>query len=227
MVQEPDIDQVQGGFQPQRDALIGLAGFGDPGWMIVSQNDRGRIDGKGLFDDLAGVDGRPVYRAAEQLVKSEDPMPVVEEQAAKQLVLEMPHASLQKGFRVSGGANRLTNGQRFSVVASGELGQRPQDGKPGVPDTVALQNGCLIGVQQRAQASETLQKPRGGVFGQYIAATRTNHRREQLNVALLFTALVRHARRVIDWGICIQRNNLVGIAGFGRNAQHGQAKLNQ
>lgn len=218
MVEEPDIDQVEGGFQPQGDALIGLAGFRDPGWMIMSKNDRGRIDGKGLFDNLAGVDGRSVYRAAEQRVKSQDLMPVVEKQAAKQLVFEMPHVSLQKGFRVSGGANRLTKGQRFSVIASGEFGQCPQDGKPGAPDTVALQNGRRIGVQQRAQASETMQQPRGGVVRYRIAASRTDHSRQQLNVALLFAGLLRHDRMVIDRGISIQRNNLVGIAGFGRNA---------
>ena len=191
----------------------------------MGKNDRRCIDGKGLFDDLAGVDGRSVYRASEQLVKSEDPVPVVEEQAAEQFVLEMPHASLQKGFRVTGGANRLPAGQRFSVIAPGEFGQRTQDCKPGVPDAIAIQNSCRIGVQQRAQASETMQEPRGGVFSGRITTTGTNHCCEQLNVALLFAGLLRHDRMVIDHGISIQRNNLVGIAGFGRNAQHGQAKL--
>jgi hypothetical protein len=40
MIEEPDIDQVQGGLQPLRDAFIGLAGFGDARRVIVGKNDR-------------------------------------------------------------------------------------------------------------------------------------------------------------------------------------------
>ena len=82
MIEHPDVDQRQCLAEPPRDQFIGLAGFGDPGGVIV-RKDYGRgIPAQGLLDDFAGVHAGAIDRAAEQLVKGDQPMPVVEVQAA-------------------------------------------------------------------------------------------------------------------------------------------------
>ncbi len=89
VIQQPYVDQLEGGLQPPGYALVGLARFGDPGGVIVGKNDGGGIDRQRLLDDLARIDGGAVYGAAKQLLETQDPVTVVEVQAAKALVVEM------------------------------------------------------------------------------------------------------------------------------------------
>ena len=54
--------------------------------MVVGQDDGRCIARQGLFDDFARVNAGPVDGAAEQLVKGDEPVTVVQVQAAEHLV---------------------------------------------------------------------------------------------------------------------------------------------
>ena len=181
----------------------------------MGENDRRGIDGEGFLDHLAGVNGRPVYGAAEQLVKTQDSMPIVEKQAAKELVIEVPHASLQKSLSVSRVANRLSAGERLRVVTAGEFRQRSQHSKPRTPDPIAGQQVCRLGMQHGPKAAKAPQKLHGR-FASRDAAAGTNQGCEQLNVAQSFLGRILHGSMVVVFEICLQRINLATIAGFGR-----------
>jgi len=183
--------------------------------VIMSKNDRGGIDGESFLDDLAGVNGCPVDGTAEQLVKAQDSMPVVEKQAAKELVIEMPHTRLQEGLRVRRATNRLSAGKRLRVVTAGEFRQRSQDAEPRTPDTSAGQQLRRLSVQHGAQATEAPQKLHGR-FARRDPATGTNQGCQQLSVAQSFVGLMPHDSMVMVFEICLQRINLATIAGFGR-----------
>lgn len=216
VVEKPDIDQIEGRFQPSRDALIGLAGFRDARWMIVGKNDRCGIDSKGFLDDFPGIDRRSINRATEQLVKAQDPVAVIQKQAAKQLVVEMPHSCLQKSLRVSRAADYLAAGQRFRVVAAGKLGQRAQHTQPRPSDAGAGQDVSRVGMQQSPQAAKTMQKLNCRLAGSGSATAGTDQRAEQLNVRLLTVGSILHGTILVASGVSLQRINLLGIAGFGR-----------
>ena len=181
----------------------------------MGENDRGSIDGEGFLDDLARINRCPVDGAAEQLVKTQDSMPVVQKQAAEELVIEMPHASLQKSLRIRWAANRLPAGKRLRVVTAGEFRQRSQHTKPRAPDTVAGQEVGRVGVQHGPKAAKAPQKLHGG-FARRDAAAGTNQGREQLNVAQPLAGLILHGSMVMAFDTCLQRINLAAIAGFGR-----------
>jgi len=51
VIEEPDINQFQGRFDPACNALVGLARLCHAGWMIVGQNDSGGVHSQRLFDD--------------------------------------------------------------------------------------------------------------------------------------------------------------------------------
>lgn len=215
MIEEPDIDQVQGGLQPLRDAFIGLAGFGDARRVIVGKNDRRGIDGQGFLDDLPRVNGCPVYRAPEQLFETEDPMPVVQIKTAEQLVAEMSQTGLQESLGICRAANRLSNGQRLREVAAREFRKRAQDAQPCVADAIARQDVRRVGVKHGTQAAETVQKLSRRV-GRGRGAAGTDQGGEQFTVGLLSAEPLLHDVMVGAWGISLQRIILAGIAGFGR-----------
>ena len=83
MVEQPYVDQRESGLEALRDLLIRWARFGDAAGVIVGENYSRRVYRQRLFDDFSGVHARAVDRAAEQFGETNDPMPIVEKQAAK------------------------------------------------------------------------------------------------------------------------------------------------
>jgi hypothetical protein len=169
----------------------------------MGENDRGGIDGEGFLDNLAGVNRCPVYRAAKQLVKSQDPMPVIEKQAAEELVIEMPQASLQKSLCVRWAANRLAAGKRLRIVAAGEFRQRSKHTKSRAPDTLAGHQVGRFSMQHGPKAAKAPQKLYGG-FARQAAAAGTNEDCQQLNVPQLFAGFILHGPMVMASDICLQ-----------------------
>ena len=49
MVQQTDVEQGQGVFEPARDGLIRQAGFADPGWVVMRYDQGCRIVLSALF----------------------------------------------------------------------------------------------------------------------------------------------------------------------------------
>jgi len=65
VIEEPDINQFQGRFDPACNALVGLARLCHAGWMIVGQNDSGGVHSQRLFDDTSC--GRSLSRASRKV----------------------------------------------------------------------------------------------------------------------------------------------------------------
>ncbi len=131
--------------------------------VVMRQNDGCGIDFERFLDDLPRIDGGTVDRAPEQLIEPQYAVPVVEKQAAKQLMVEMSHAGLEEGLRVSRTSYGLTAGQRLRVVATGEFRKGLQDTQSRATDAAARQDVRRLGMQQRPKAAKTMQKLNGHI----------------------------------------------------------------
>ncbi len=190
MVQQPDIDQFKGRFEALRDALVSLAWLRDPAWMIVGKYDGCRVDGKCLFDDFPRIHRCAVDRAAEYFVKSQHAMAIVEVQTAKQLVVQVAHACLQESLGIARAADWLADGQRFEVVATGELRYCLDGGGAAPAYATAAIERAVVRLQQCAQAAEPLEQPSGKL---QVA----DRRGQQLDVATVLVRVVFHADIVV------------------------------
>ena len=83
-----------------------------PGWaaasrgVIVRDDDGGGVVQQALADDFARVDARAIDSAPKDLLESEQPVAIVQEQAAKDLIVPIPQLREQEA------AGRLRGGQR-------------------------------------------------------------------------------------------------------------------
>jgi hypothetical protein len=73
--------------EPAGDELVGLAGLGKPARVRVREDDGGRVSLDAFFDDFQRVDAGAVNCAAEQLDKLDEPVAVVDKDAAEGLEL--------------------------------------------------------------------------------------------------------------------------------------------
>jgi len=121
VIQQADVDELQRRFQAPGDPLVRLAGLGHPGRVVVGDDDRCRIAGQRLLDDLARVDAGPVDRTAEELVEAEYPVAVVEEETAEELVRQIAEPGFQEPLGVRRTLQRLANDQAGLEVSSREL----------------------------------------------------------------------------------------------------------
>ncbi len=78
MIEQADVDQRQGLLDAVGDELVRVAGFGDPGGVIVRDDDGGTVPLEGALDHLARMHAGPVNGAAKQLLELDQPVPVVE-----------------------------------------------------------------------------------------------------------------------------------------------------
>ena len=191
MIEKPDVDQFESRFQAPRDAFVGLAGLGDATRMVVGENDGRGVHGQRLLDDFARVHRGAVYRAAKQLVEAQHSVAVVEEQAAEQLMAEMPHAGFQKALRICGAADRLADGECFKVEAPCQLGHGLYRGGAAPADTAAAGEVCRAGAEYLPQAAKSLQKVPGDI--RVRCDSGANDIREQFNVATVLVVDVFHS----------------------------------
>ena len=82
VIEHPDIHERQRFLQASRDELVRLAGLEHAGGVVVSEDQGCRVVQQGLPQDLAGVNARAIDGAAEELLEGNEPMAVVEVQAA-------------------------------------------------------------------------------------------------------------------------------------------------
>ena len=108
MIQQTDIDEIESGLNPPGNPLIGLAGLCNPGRVIVGKYDRGGVDREGLFDDFPWINARAVNGSTKQLFEMDNTVPVVEIQAAEQLMRQISEPGGQKCFGIGGAADCLT-----------------------------------------------------------------------------------------------------------------------
>ena len=96
MIESAHIHQGQAVLQTLRNTQIGLTGFGDPAWVIVGKDGRGRVVLQGHLDHLARMHARSVDGAPEQLLEFDHPVAVVEPEYGEDLVLQMAEPELQE-----------------------------------------------------------------------------------------------------------------------------------
>jgi hypothetical protein len=89
-------------------------------------------------------------------------VPVVEEQTAEQLVVEVPHPGEQECGGVGGAADRFAYDDGGGEVAPCQFGQCRQHRRTGRPDAALRAQRPCRRVQQSPQAAELAQQ----VFGQ-------------------------------------------------------------
>lgn len=106
MIKQSNVHQFEGRLQSAGDSLVSLTRLRDAGRVVMRQDHGGCIDRQRLLDHFSRVDAGPVNRATEQLLERDDPVPVVEIDAAEQLVFEASERDLQVVFGVSGAADR-------------------------------------------------------------------------------------------------------------------------
>src|SRR5207248_11629885 len=80
------VHQAEGLLEPPRDELVRLARFEHSGGMVVREDHRRRIVQQRLAQHLAGMHSGAVDGAAKQLLEGDEPVPVVEVQAAEDFV---------------------------------------------------------------------------------------------------------------------------------------------
>jgi hypothetical protein len=90
MIEDANVDEGEGLLETSGYRFVGVGRFGDPAtWVVVREDDRGGVVLEGLFDDFAGMYGRPVDRAAEEILASNQAMAAVEVDERKDFVRMM------------------------------------------------------------------------------------------------------------------------------------------
>jgi hypothetical protein len=87
--------------------------------MVVREDDRRRIARQRLLDHLPRVHARAVDGAAEQLVERDEAVPVVQVQAAEDLVRAIAQLRDEEAARRLRRLQRGAGTQRFGVVPPG------------------------------------------------------------------------------------------------------------
>ena len=109
----------------------------------MGQDDGGRVAGQGQLHHLAGVDAGAVNGAPEQLLATGQAVPAVQEQAAEDLVLEVPQARDQVVSGRPRTAQDRARLEQFEVVQVGADGDYPSD----LSVLVAVQPSALRAAQ--------------------------------------------------------------------------------
>ncbi|HEX2268071.1 MAG TPA: hypothetical protein VHH35_00965 [Pyrinomonadaceae bacterium] len=78
MIEYPHIDERQGVLQAPGQEFVGAARFGKTGRVIVGEDHSSGIVLEGAADNFSWVYAGAIDGAVEHLLKTDDPMPVVE-----------------------------------------------------------------------------------------------------------------------------------------------------
>ncbi len=87
VVQHPDLHQGQGVLQAPCEYLIRPTGLSHAGRVVVGEDHGSCVEEEGRLDHLPGMDGTAVDGAPEQPAEVDDPVSLIQEQAAEDLVL--------------------------------------------------------------------------------------------------------------------------------------------
>jgi len=82
VIEHPHVHQCQRLLEAPGDELVRLARLENSRWMVMRENERRGIVRQSLAQHLPGMHPGTVDRAAEQLLEGDEPVAVVEEQAA-------------------------------------------------------------------------------------------------------------------------------------------------
>src|SRR5690349_2423878 len=117
VVDELHADRRQRVLEPAREVDVRLARLGHSGWMVVRANHGRSIVMDEPPNDLADVHASGVEGAVEQLLERQQPVAMVEEQAAKHLLRPIAELRLQEGRHGLRTLEAAAAAQRLAVVA--------------------------------------------------------------------------------------------------------------
>ncbi len=182
MIQHPDLHQPQRVYQPPGDGMVGLAGFGHTGRMVVGENHRGRIMLHGPAHHLPGVHRRRINGALKQLLEGNQPVLVVQKQTGKHLIGQSAQASSEQLPGLVGIIQWQSPLQRFSQITAPQLQCRQQQGPPG--GAHARQPGHTLrpGIQQGPQPATRRQLGSGQVHRRHALLPGTQKNCQQLRI---------------------------------------------
>lgn len=86
MVEYPHVDDREHILQSLGDAYVGLGWFCDTRGVVVVHQDRGGVIAEGLLHDDTRMDGCSIDGAEKEVLDRDNAMPVIEEDATKDLV---------------------------------------------------------------------------------------------------------------------------------------------
>src|SRR5215469_17431253 len=119
--------------------------------MVVGEDHRRRVVQQYLPQHLARVHAGAVDRAAEELLEGNEPMAVIEIEAAEYFVGAITQLGHEKGAGRVRCCERRSKSQRFAEMASCELQRRFEYRVAGRPNPGLCEAPLSVGVEQRAQ----------------------------------------------------------------------------
>jgi len=91
--------------------MVCLAGIGNAGGVVVTQDAGGGVVAESGFDDFTGIDARAVDGASEQLLKGQDPVFVVQPEHGEEFMLQRAEPQPQEFHGIGRGGNRHATGE--------------------------------------------------------------------------------------------------------------------
>ena len=123
------------------------------GWLWP-EDDGGRVVLQRALHDLARIDRRAVDRAAKQLLVADQPMPRVEEQAAKHLVRQVEQPRLEEAGRIERCREGAARIQRAPRDSGGRARARPASRATRAgPSPCARASSAGAAAEQRREAA--------------------------------------------------------------------------
>jgi hypothetical protein len=182
MVEQANIDQVEGLSQPAGECLVRSTGFGHSRWVIMRCNQGGGVEFQRPFDYLAWIYARTVYGASEEFFKLNDPVPVVEEQRAEHFMLIAFEPGLQEAAGVFGPSEHFAFPDAPGKVTVTEFKRGLEQYELRRPDAFYMSKIAFAGIQQWANSTELGEHGSGYVECCLPRVTSANKYGEQLCV---------------------------------------------
>lgn len=193
MIEQADFHQIKRVPESFGNGQVGLAGPGVARRMVVGDDERGGAPGKRLFNHHARMDMGGVYGAREQFFKSNDPVPGVEIQRAKNLVRPVPEFCRQIVARDLRAGQRLPALQPFKMMPAGELQRRLQLRIFGRAQAGQFAKGLAADLEKLAQAVVAADEMPGQIQRRAPASAGAQQNGQQLGIAQAGGAVAEQA----------------------------------
>ena len=182
VIKDADIHQGQGVLEALGNAQVGLARFGDPGGMVMSENDGGGAEFEGAAHHFARVDAGAVDGAVEELLVPQHLVAVIEEEAGEDfmgIVVELALDEGPGGLRAGQGVAPVHLGGQ---VTPAHLQHRLELHILGGAESLVFTESFLIGREKAPQAVKVGKQVTGQVDGTLAGYPGAQEDRQEFRV---------------------------------------------
>ncbi len=123
----------------------------------MGKDDGGSVSVQRLLDDFPGVNGRVVDRATEEFVEGQDPVAIIEKQAAEDLMGTVTQTGEQKMRAVGWTGDIFSGSQFFFQKATAALPCGTENSGFAGPDTAGYLQFAAVCIENTSNAAETAQ----------------------------------------------------------------------